>query len=264
LLSFVGIELFKARHGQEPLLDLRRFQDPTFAWSGLALVFFSFVQFGLFFLMPLYLQNLRHETALQAGMLLTSQALATLLILPVGGRLSDRVGPRPIALLGLIGLVAATALMTTLSLQTPIWMMVGMFLLLGSANGLAQQIPVSAMSRIEKEEQQEVANASTLITILRAVAAPLGVAVLSSIVQLQTQVYMKRGALRDIPGELFTQQSSLLALHDSFLLASLIAVAALVTMYFVPRKRKNRQEQPAPTPFLEEVSLPEEGDFLLV
>ncbi len=262
LLSFVGIELFKAQHGQEPLLDLRRFQDPTFAWSGLALVFFSFVQFGLFFLMPLYLQNLRHETALQAGMLLTSQALATLLILPVGGRLSDRVGPRPIALLGLIGLVAATALMTTLSLQTPIWMMVGIFLLLGSANGLAQQIPVSAMSRIEKEEQQEVANASTLITILRAVAAPLGVAVLSSIVQLHTQMYVKNQASQPLPGELFTQHSALLALHDSFLLASCLAAVAVVTMYFVPQKRKNSREQPAQTPLVEEGILRHFADLL--
>ena len=55
LLTFVGIEWFKARRGQEPLLDLRRFKDHTFAWSGLALVFFSMVLFGLLFLLPLYL-----------------------------------------------------------------------------------------------------------------------------------------------------------------------------------------------------------------
>jgi len=256
LLAFVGIELFKAQRGQEPLLDLRRFKDLTFALSGLALVFSSFVYFGLLFLLPVYLQNLHHETAFQSGMIQAAQALATLLILPLVGRLSDRIGPRPIALIGLILFIAATAMMTMLALQTPVWMVVGIFIVLGWANGLAQQIPVAAMSRIESDESQEIATGSTLITVLRAIAAPLGVALLSNIVQLQTQVYMKRGALRGTPGELFTQQSSLWALHDSFLLASLIATAALVTMYFVPRKRKNRQEQPVPTPLREEVSLP--------
>src|SRR5438552_2669503 len=55
LLAFVRIELFKVQHGQEPLLDLRRFKDRTFALSGLALVFFSFVFFALLFLLPVYL-----------------------------------------------------------------------------------------------------------------------------------------------------------------------------------------------------------------
>jgi MFS family permease len=260
LLTFVGIEVGKAQHGQKPLLDLGRFKDHTFAWSSLALVFLSMVLFGLLFLIPLYLQNLRQETALQAGMTLTAQALATLFILPVGGRLSDRVGPRPIALVGLILLITATALMTTLSLDTSIWMLIGILIVLGLANGLAQQIPVSAMSRIEKEAQQEIANGSTLITVLRAVAAPLGVAILSSIVQLQTQMHLKDHASQTLPGELFTRQSALLALHDSLLLATGIAVVALVAMYIVPKNRTSMQKQPERTPLLEleEVSLPKD------
>jgi EmrB/QacA subfamily drug resistance transporter len=254
LLTFVWIERGKARRGQEPLLDLRRFKDHTFAWSSLTLVFYSIVLFGLLFLMPLYLQNLHHETALQAGMIQTAQALATLLILPVSGRLSDRVGPRPIALVGLILLIAATVLMTTLALDTPIWMLVGIFILLGLANGLAQQIPVSAMSRIEKEAQQEIANGSTLITVLRAVAAPLGVALLSSIAQLQTQMYLKDHVSQRLQGELFAQ-------HSALLLASCIAFVALVTMYFVPKKRKNTRKQPEQTPLLEEVNLPHANSY---
>jgi hypothetical protein len=69
-------------------------------------------------------------------------------------------------------------------------------------------------------------------------------------------MYLKNQAPQTLPGELFTQQSALLALHDSFLLASCLAAVALVTMYFVPKKRKNRREQPEHTPLLEKVSLP--------
>jgi EmrB/QacA subfamily drug resistance transporter len=240
LLSFIGLEVRKAQRGQGPLLDLRRFKDGSFALSSLALVFFSLVFFGLLFLIPIYLQNLHHETALQAGTVQTSQALATLLILPLGGRLSDRVGPRPVALIGLLLLITATALMTTLSLQTPIWIVVGILVLLGGANGLAQQIPVSAMSRIETAEEQEISNGSTLITVLRAVAAPLGVAILSSVVQIQTQMYLKTQTSSALQSVLSQQQSALLAFHDSFLLASLLSVVALAVMYFVPKRQKDR------------------------
>lgn len=254
-LAFVGIELFKSRRRQEPLLDLRRFKDRTFALSGLALVFYSIVLFGLLFLIPVYLQRLHHETALQAGLIQTTQALSTLLILPLSGRLSDRIGPRPVVLIGLILLTATTLLMTGLSLQAPIWTIVGILILLGWANGLAQQIPVSAMSLIEKEEQREVANGSTLITVLRNIAAPLGVALLSNVVQIRTQVYLHPPASQGLPGELLTQQSSLLAMHDSFLLATFFTVVALAVMYFVPGKRKQREIQREHTPLLEEASL---------
>lgn len=247
-LALVGIELFKAQRGQEPLLDLHRFKDLTFALSSLALVFHSIMYFGLLFLIPVYLQTLHHETAFQAGLIQTAQPIAALLILPLVGKLSDRIGPRPIALIGLILLMATTLLMTGLALQTPIWMIVGILVLLGWANGLAQQIPVSAMSRIEKDEQKEVATGSTLITVLRNIAAPLGVALLSSVVQVQTQVHLHSSASQTLSGEQLIQQSSLLALHDSFLLAAFLTVVALTTMYFVPGKRKNREKQPEQTP----------------
>jgi MFS family permease len=189
-------------------------------------------------LLPLYLQNLHHETAFQAGMIQTSQALATLLILLLTRRFSDRLGSRPLALLGLILLISVTFLMTTLTAETAIWMVVGICILLGWANGLAQQIPVSAMSHIKQEEQQEVANGSTLITVLRAIAAPLGVVFLSSLVQIRAQMHLASNVSQTLPSELARLQSSLLALHDSFFAASVIGVLALAAMCFVPGRRK--------------------------
>ena len=247
LLVFVVIELVKVRRGQKPLLDLRRFQDRTFTFSNLALVFYTLTWFGVLFLIPIYLQTLHHETALQAGVIQGTQALATMALLPIAGRLSDRIGPRPIAIVGLIVLVGAVTLMVTLTLNTPVWIIVGILLLLGCAAGFLGQIPVAAMSQIEKEEHQEVTNGSTLVSVLRAIAAPMGVAVLSSIVQAQSQQFTRSLASQGITGELLQQQSSLLAMHESFLVASFLALLALVTMCFVPRKRNRMAARAIPT-----------------
>ena len=134
--------------------------------------------------------------------------------------------------------------MVMLTLNTPIWMLVGILILLGCASGLTSQITVAAMSHIEKEEQKEVAHGSTLVTVLRSIAAPLGVATFSSIVQTRSQQYTTYLAAQGITGELLQQQSSLLAMHESFLVASFLALLALVTMCFVPRRKKSRKEQP--------------------
>ena len=100
------------------------------------------------------------------------------------------------------------------------------------------------MSRIEKEEHKEIANGSTLLIVLQSTAAPLGVAVFSSIVQGRSQQYTILLATQGITGELLHLQSSLLAMRESFLIAALLVLLALVMMCFVPRRRKDTKTQP--------------------
>ena len=251
LLSFVAIELLKARYGRAPLLDLRRFRDRTFTFSTLAQVLNFFVRFGILFLIPIYLQTLHQETPLQAGAIQASQAVATIAVLPIGGRLADRLGPRPVVMVGLLVFATAAALLTTLTLTTPIWKIVGILLLLGCASGLVQQIPVAAMSRIKKEEHKEIANGSTLLIVLQATAAPLGVAVFSSIVQGRSQQYILRLATQGITGELALLQSTMLAMHESFLLAVLLILVAFGMMCLVPPRRKETNKQVEHVPEME-------------
>jgi EmrB/QacA subfamily drug resistance transporter len=243
LLAFVAIELLKVRYGRVPLLDLRRFRDRTFTFSTLTQVLNFFVRFGILFLIPIYLQTLHQESPLQAGAIQASQAVATLAILPIGGKLADRIGPRPVVIVGLLVFATTAALLITLTLTTPIWKIVGMLLLLGCASGLLQQIPVAAMSRIKKEEHKEIANGSTLLIVLQATAAPLGVAVFSSIVQARSQQYTILLATQGIKGELVQLQSTLLAMHESFLLAVLLLLVALGMMCLVPPRRKETNEE---------------------
>jgi hypothetical protein len=126
-----------------------------------------------------------------------------------------------------------------------------MLLLLGCASGLIQQIPVAAMSRIKKEAHKEIANGSTLLIVLQATAAPLGVAVFSSIVQGCSQQYIMRLATQDITGDLLQLQSTLLVMHESFLLAVLLILVALGMMCLVPPRRKETNEQPEPVAEME-------------
>jgi MFS family permease len=210
----------------------------------LALVFVLFVRFGILFLVPIYLQTLHHETAWQAGAIQGTQALATLAILPLVGRFADRIGPRLMVIVGLIVLASTAALMVTLTLNTAIWMIVGVLVLLGCAYGLTQQMPVTAMSQIEKEEHKEIANGSTLLTVLQATAAPMGIAILSSFVSVRSQQYTLHLSMEGISGEVLHLQSSLLAMHEAFLVSSLLTIVALLAMCFVPRRRKSQIEQP--------------------
>ena len=100
------------------------------------------------------------------------------------------------------------------------------------------------MSRIKKEELQEIANGSTLINVLQATAAPLGVTVFSSLVQGRSQQYSMLLTTQGLTGELLQLQSTLLAMHDSFLLAALLMLVAFGMMCFVPPRRRETEKQP--------------------
>lgn len=90
----------RALRTAQPLVDLRLFRVRAFAVSS-ALTFTSgLTLFGGMFL-PLYYQQVRHESVIAAGLLLVPQGIGALLARTTGG-LTDRLGPRPIAVTGLL------------------------------------------------------------------------------------------------------------------------------------------------------------------
>ncbi|WP_405869313.1 DHA2 family efflux MFS transporter permease subunit [Streptomyces sp. NBC_00005] len=91
----------RALRTAQPLVDLRLFRVRAFAVSS-ALTFTSgLTLFGGMFLLPLYYQQVRHESVIAAGLLLVPQGIGALLARTTGG-LTDRLGPRPIAVTGLL------------------------------------------------------------------------------------------------------------------------------------------------------------------
>ncbi len=248
LTAFVLTERGRAQRGKAVLLDLRRFGDRTFALSNLTNVLVAFTRFGILFLLPVYLQILRGQSAAQAGAMLAAQAGATLAMLPLAGRFSSRFGSRNVALAGLALLAVASGLLLTLSLTVPLWAVLGIFAVLGSAFALTQQLPVAAMSRIDKHESNEIANGSTLVSVLQATAAPLGVAVLSSLVALRTPQHALALASAGLSGTALERQSTLAAMHESFALALGLTVVALVVMSFVPQGSGQTETEDAAFP----------------
>lgn len=220
LAWFVAIERGRTARGQQPLLDLRAFSDATFSRSTVAHGCMAFARFGVLFLFPIYLQTQRGLSPFTSGALLTSQAVATMIFLPLAGRLADRVGARPVALAGIAGAMAALALMAALGPEAPYPLIGGVLFLMGGSFGCVQQLPVAAMANTPAEEHAAVAHGSTLLSVIHATAAPLGVGALSTLMQI------------------FGQHAGALAgFHRSALVAATVATAALLLMLGAPARR---------------------------
>lgn len=269
LVIFIAIELSRVRQEKQPLLDLRLFRNGPFRTSTIASLFVIFGLFGGIFLFPIYLQNLRGQSAFQAGLILLPQALASMVSVIVGGRLVDRIGVRAVMVPGLIVLIVVSWQLSLITLNSPFWWLQAMLVLRGLALGACiQPLTVAGLSEIGP---RQLAQASSLNTVTRAVSSSLGIAVLATLVQTQSQVHYMHLAEQVTPGSplgqllprlqalfvangasldaahgtalqviagLVQEQGFVLALQDAFTFTALVTVLAVIAVLFVRSSRK--------------------------
>ena len=96
-LALVALFALHALRIPRPLLDLRLFKRPTFSSASIAMFFLAAALFGGMILLPLYWQDIRHESVVDAGLLMAPQGIGVALSMPFAGRLTDRYGGGPIA-----------------------------------------------------------------------------------------------------------------------------------------------------------------------
>ncbi len=161
-LGLALIVLFVAIEGRapHPLLDLSLFAERAFTFGNAALFLNALAQGALMFLLTFAFQGLLGASPLRAGLLLMPFSAAVLLVAPVSGALSDRVGPRGLASVGLLlGAVAFFALahFPVTGAYTPI---AAALVLAGLGNGMFQSPNTSAIMSAVLPERRGVAAAT--------------------------------------------------------------------------------------------------------
>ncbi len=102
--SAVFAALFVLAEGivAHPIVDLRVFRDRSFAAANVTILLFGLGFFGALFLVVQYLTVVEGYSTLKAAFAVTPLSVSILLTGPIGGRLTDRVGPRPVATAGIV------------------------------------------------------------------------------------------------------------------------------------------------------------------
>ena len=174
-LAFVKAE----RRARSPIVDL-----DLFARSDLGVsVFTGWMSFvassGLVLLVPFFLQDLQGRPPATAGLLMAVPPLVMGLVSPVAGWLSDRVGARPLATLGLGVLMVGYWLVGGLRLDTPAWEYLLRIACVGLGMGLFQSPNSSAI--MGAVPRQQLGTASGLLSLSRLLGQATGVALVGAV-----------------------------------------------------------------------------------
>jgi EmrB/QacA subfamily drug resistance transporter len=107
-----------------PLLDLSLFHERVFSASILAAFFQALGNYAVLFLVIMFLQGVRGLTPFAASLLLTPGYVVGAAIGPWSGRISDRIGARIPASIGLMFQIVGILLYSTLAVTTSLWVVV--------------------------------------------------------------------------------------------------------------------------------------------
>ncbi len=180
-LALIGVFAVHALRVPNPLLNLRLYKRPTFSTASVATFFLGAALFGGMILLPLYWQNIRHESVVDTGLLTAPQGLGMALMMPIVGRLTDRLGGGPLTLFGVTLTTLATIPFGLIGAHTSIvWLSVAM-LVRGMGIGFAMMPAMTAA--FAALERSELADATPQLNVVQRTGGSLGTAVLAVVLQ---------------------------------------------------------------------------------
>ncbi|MBZ4685636.1 MAG: drug resistance transporter, EmrB/QacA subfamily [Desulfomicrobiaceae bacterium] len=258
VVCLTALVFWELRH-PNPVVDLRIFADRNFATGNVVMFFGFFAFFGAIVLLPMYLQHLMGYTSWLAGVVLGPSGAIMLLILPVVGRLTQKIDARLILCFGLVvsGLSLVYMSRFTLEIDIGTAMMSRNIQAIGIACFF---VPLSYLT-MAFVPNERMSNASALFNLLRNLGGSFGTAFVTTMLARRAQFHQARlvehatpydlpfaeavdrlhsllGSAEQALGALYQatlRQAAYMAYMDVFHLQALFFFALAVLMWIVRR-----------------------------
>lgn len=272
IIGVIGLAVFIWREltTDNKMLDLQVFKYPTFTFTLVINAIVTMALFGGMLLLPVYLQNIRGFTPMESGLLLLPGSLIMGIMGPVAGKLFDKYGIRPLAIVGLAITTFATYKFTTLSMDTPYSVIMTDYIIRSiGMSFIMMPIMTAGMNALP---MKLISHGTATQNTSRQVAGSIGTAILITLMTQQTtahvadygnmlttsnpilvdKVHGMGQSLAALAGSaqagdamstqlLFGQISKLSAINginDAFLIATILAGIAWVLSFFLPSGNK--------------------------
>src|SRR5437660_302058 len=220
---------------KEPIVQLRLFRDRLFALANLSGLLNGIARGAVLFLLIFFLQGPYGKDPLTAGLLLTPFGAAFMLVRPLSGLLSDRVGSRLLTPIGLGASALGLLGLTTIGPSTPYWILAVYMALMGGGSGFFASPNTNAiMSSVEPHTRGAAAgilsmlnNTGQIFSI--AIFFPLALSAVPMAAMMQVFIY--GGGMSQFPAALAL---FLHGLHLAFYVSFGLSVVAMIVAALRP------------------------------
>ncbi|MFD1954085.1 DHA2 family efflux MFS transporter permease subunit [Paenibacillus thailandensis] len=254
-----------------PMLEFRVFKYDIFTISTIVGAAVTMAMFGGMLLLPIYLQNIRGFTPLESGLLLLPGALLMGVMSPISGSLYDRIGSRPLAIVGLIITVFSTYEFSKFTSDTSF----GHIMLLYTVRSFGMSLLMMSVQTegLNQLPPKLASHGTAMSNTMRQVSGSIGTAWLVTVMSSRTEVHLGdfrntvtaanpnvveqinnlgagMAALMGLPPaagqslavqtvySMAAVQSTIKGINDAFIVATFIAGAGLFFSFFLRRAVK--------------------------
>lgn len=223
------------RRVSQPIVELALFRNRLFSINLVSGLTTFVCMSGTIFLTPFLLQGVLGYSAQHVGLLMATVPAAMAFVAPISGALSDRLGPRPITVVGLACMALGFVTMTSINLEMGTMGYILRFLPVGLGMGIFQSPNNSAI--MGSVPRARLGVASGLLTMTRTLGQTTGIAVMGAI--WSSRVFSHNGALLPEGATSAPAAAQVAGLQDTFvIMIGLLALGLGLSIWGLVQERR--------------------------
>ena len=232
-VGVIGIALFAIRQLKlkEPVMDMRVFRYPMFTHAVFLFLIIIMAMFASEIILPIYMQGPLALSAATAGLILLPGSILNGIMSPFMGSLFDKFGPRVLMIPATLVLSGTMFMMSRLTLDTPIWVVVTSYILLMlSVSAIMMPAETNGLNQLPKRLYP---HGTAVMSTLQPVAGAIGVSVFISIMNARQLHFLKKSTT---PEDALTADLALVAgVELVYFIAFAMSLVAVVLSFIVYR-----------------------------
>ena len=241
IIGIIFIFLFSKRQLkiEHPFLELRVFKSKIFTIAAVLAGVTNMAMIGAEMVLPLYIQNIRGESAFHSGLMLLPGALVMGLMMPITGAIFDKRGARKLAITGMFILTSSTLPFAFLTSKTSVIVIVVLYAI--RMFGISMVMMPVTTSGMNALPAHLISHGTAVNNTFRQVASSIGTAILISVLTNVTKNNLPTKSILEATPLAFKDQAinaTLSGYHAAFLVAVIFGfIGWLIT--FTLAKKKN-------------------------
>ncbi|PIC76235.1 MFS transporter [Sporosarcina sp. P19] len=226
---------------KEPMLDFRIYKYPMFALASVISMVIAVAMFSGMILTPLYVQNVRGISPLDAGLLMLPGAVLMGIMSPITGRLFDKYGPRALVYTGLTISVFTTYLLSQLQMDTGYYYLMGVYTFrMFGLSMVMMPVMTNGMNSLPMiSNPHGTAMNNTLQQVSGAIGSALLLTLMTKRLDASAVAQAKDLAASGVNVSTMTEEIGRLAMLDgvnhAFFISTVITAIALILSLFIKR-----------------------------
>ncbi|MEY8820713.1 MDR family MFS transporter [Bacillus subtilis] len=221
-LAVIYIVYNRIRKNQT-VLPINLFAHKNFLTSSVGLLLANIAVMGPMLILPLFFQNFRHFTAIEAALALIPQGVGMLVTRPMIGKMIDKIGAKYVVMVSLVlSLIGSIPLIFITDKTSMIWISIILFIRGTSFGGIMLPLTSDAYTGLDSKQLPE---AGVGINIIENLGSSFGSAVIATVVATTIQ------------GLQPTIANDLKGYHAGFLVSAIVLAVIFIPSLFLTHKK---------------------------